>query len=58
MFKLARELHMTVARLGQEMPSSEFTEWMAFYVLEEEERRSAEAEAKVNARMGARGRRR
>ena len=34
MFRLALALGMTVAELGQRMPSAELTEWMAFFSLE------------------------
>jgi len=37
-FRLARELGMSVSRVLVEMDSREIAEWMAFFTLEQEER--------------------
>ena len=39
LFRLARELGMTKSRLLAETNSRELTEWMAFFTIEEEERK-------------------
>lgn len=46
-FRLARDLKMTVGELNAQMSSAEFTDWMAFYALEAQDRERAEAKAKA-----------
>lgn len=54
MFRLARELKMTVGDLGARMDSRELSEWMAFFTIEAEEakqdRLKRESEARLNRR--------
>lgn len=38
MYRLARELGMTVGRLEAEADSREIAEWLAFFAIDEEER--------------------
>jgi hypothetical protein len=47
---LARDLHRTVAELEAGMSSAEFTEWMAFYTLEAQDRERAEKKARAQRR--------
>jgi hypothetical protein len=42
---------MTVARLSDEMTSSELTEWAAFFTLEAMEAEQRAAQAKAESRM-------
>lgn len=43
---------MTVRRLRLEMPSSEFTDWIAFHMNEQQDKREAEALAAQKAKSG------
>ena len=38
LFRLARELGMTVSRLMRELDAREISEWMAFFTIEADER--------------------
>ena len=49
MFVLARDLGMTVADLGRRMSSAEFTDWIAFYKLEQDDRKAAMRDARAKA---------
>lgn len=44
-FRLARDLHLTVAELRRRLSVAEFTEWIAYYRHEAAEQKRAEAEA-------------
>lgn len=44
--RLARDLGMTVGEMNVRMDSAEFTDWMAFYTLEAQDRERASKEAK------------
>jgi hypothetical protein len=58
-YGLARELGMTVGRMLGEMDSQEIAGWMAFFALEEQERKMPKQEdpkllvSKIKAGMGA-----
>ncbi len=41
---------MTVSELRREMSTAEFTNWVAFFKLEEEERKAREQHDRVNAK--------
>ena len=49
-FRLARDLSMTVGELNATMSSYEFTQWVTFYLWEQEERNKAQAIAEAEAK--------
>lgn len=49
-FRLARDLSMTVAELNSTMSSYEYTQWVTFYLWEQDERSKAQAMAEAEAR--------
>jgi hypothetical protein len=58
LFRLARELGYTMSRLMEEMDSREIAEWIAFFMLENEEDKKPKTDPKVlgermKASMGA-----
>ncbi|MBT9177528.1 MAG: hypothetical protein DDT20_01862 [Firmicutes bacterium] len=54
MFRLARDLGMTVAELEQRMSAREFTEWIAFCSAEAKEEEAAYKKAAQKAKKGRR----
>ncbi|MBT9177505.1 MAG: hypothetical protein DDT20_01839 [Firmicutes bacterium] len=58
MFRLARDLSMTVAELERRMTTAEFTEWLAFCSAEAKEEAAAYKRAEQKGKRGSkRGRR-
>ena len=51
MFRLARDLGMTVAELEQRMSTREFAEWAAFCMVEAKEKEAAYKRAEQKARI-------
>jgi hypothetical protein len=50
LFRLAKDLHMTVADLEQRMTVREFVEWSAFYTVLAKEEEAAHKRAEQKAR--------
>ena len=55
-FRLARDLSMTVGELNATMSSYEYTQWVTFYLWEQEESNKAQALAQAEAQSKARRR--
>lgn len=55
-FRLARDLSMTVGELNSTMSSYEYTQWVTFYLWEQEESNKAYALAQAEAQSKARRR--
>ena len=51
LFRLARDLNMTVSRLGRVMTSEEFGEWAAYYTWEAKENKRQQEIAETRARI-------
>jgi hypothetical protein len=51
LFSLATELHMTVQQLGRAMDSKEFSEWMIFYKIKNEDSQGSKTKANKPAAL-------
>lgn len=50
LFRLAKDLHMTVRNLCEQMSTREFVEWAAFYSVEAKEEEAAHKRAKQKSK--------